>query len=44
MTELNDLKDQLGLFQKSAPKYFIMGNIPEEEKEELTNKDFFWDM
>ena len=43
LTELNDLKEQLHIFQKSEPKYFIMDNLS-EENEELTNKDFFWDM
>jgi len=43
LTELNDLKEQLHIFQKSEPTYFIMDKNT-EEKEELTNKDFFWDM
>jgi Ser/Thr protein kinase RdoA (MazF antagonist) len=43
LTELNDLKEQLHIFQQREPKYFIMEKIP-DEKEELTNKDFFWDM
>jgi len=42
--ELADLKDQLGLFAKTGPDYFIMGNSAGEPEPELTNKDFFWDM
>ena len=46
LTELNELKEQLNLFKKSSGKIFIMNdeNTVLEEEQELTNKDFFWDM
>jgi Ser/Thr protein kinase RdoA (MazF antagonist) len=43
LREVQDLKEQVSLYEGANKRYFIMGEET-ENPEELSNKDYFWDM